>query len=230
MPNSTDVWGVRADSWRMVCSTPPFLQFRSAILEAARPDPHKVLLDLGAGTGLVALAAAERCGEVHAVDSSPKMVEILSDEARRRRLGNVHAVEADMRRLPIGDQSVDIVTSCYALHHLSDDGKELVAAEAMRVLRPGGRLVIVDMMFRLSFARRDRQIVASKVLMLARKGPSGLLRIARNGGRVLAGRWEQPAPLEWWREMLAGRGFDAVQLRPLVHEAGIAYAERPQVQ
>ena len=71
------------------------------------------------------------------------------------------------------------VISALAIHHLDDAGKELALSEARRVLRPGGRLVLCDMMFSLSLEQRDRRLVIEKVAGLLKRGPRGLIRILR---------------------------------------------------
>jgi ubiquinone/menaquinone biosynthesis C-methylase UbiE len=155
------------------------------------------------------------------------MLERLRAHAAESGIANIRLIHGDMRRLPLPDASIDVVVSCYAFHHLSDDGKELAAAEAFRVLRPGGRFVAVDMMFRLSLASRDRRIVWSKMRLLLRAGPAGVVRLARNAARVATRRWEHPASLDWWRAALERRGFVDVHVDALEHEAGIARAVRP---
>ena len=135
----------------------------------------------------------------------------------------------DFRRVPLEDESATLVVSNYAFHHLDDPGKELALAEARRILRPGGRLVICDMMFSLSLEPRDRRLVWEKVRGLLGRGPAGVVRILRNGVRVLAGRWEQPATPETWEQMLVARGFEQVRIELLAHEAAAAVARRPAV-
>jgi SAM-dependent methyltransferase len=94
---------------------------------AARP---RRLLDLGSGLGdLCAWAKAEIGGEVVALDSSPRMVELAAQ-------AGVTAVRADMRQLPFPAASFDCVVACAALYHVSDP--ELAIAEAARVLSAGG--------------------------------------------------------------------------------------------
>jgi ubiquinone/menaquinone biosynthesis C-methylase UbiE len=121
------------------------------------------------------------------------------------------------------------VVSNYAFHHLDGPGKELALAEARRILRPGGRLVVCDMMFSLSLEARDRRIVWEKVRGLLGRGPAGVVRILRNAVRVLAGRWEQPATPKSWQEMLVARGFEQVRIELLAHEAAAAVARRPEI-
>ncbi len=155
------------------------------------------------------------------------MLERLDARAAADGVANVVPLVGDLRTLPLEDESFDLVVSNYTFHHVDDAAKELGLAEVRRVLVPEGRLVLCDMMFSLSLDSRDRRLVAEKVWALARRGPAGLLRIARNAGRVAAGRWEQPARPETWERMLADRGFADVRVELLEHEAGIAVARRP---
>jgi hypothetical protein len=83
------------------------------------------------------------------------------------------------------------------------------------------------MMFALSLSPRDVAVIGSKLALLARRGPAGLLRIARNGARILTRRWEHPASASSWERMLDARHFQGVQVTLLENEAGIALAERP---
>lgn len=97
--------------------------------------------DLGCGTGGIAEALAPFVQRVVAVDSSAAML-----RAARRRLGGLENVElrrGEMEALPLSDQSLDAALLALVLHHLPDPRRAL--AEAARVLKPGGRLLVVDM-------------------------------------------------------------------------------------
>jgi len=220
-------WDRRVEAWEEIASSDAFALLRDRICELAEPAADDRVIDLGAGTGLLALALAPHVAEVIAVDISSKMLERLEALADADSAQNVSAIAADLRRLPLADASATLVVSNYAFHHLDDPGKELALAEARRVLEPGGRLIVCDMMFSLSLDPRDRRLIAQKLFTFARRGPAGLIRIARNAGRVVAGRWEQPAPPETWKRMLTDRGFEDVSVELLEHEAGIAVARRP---
>jgi ubiquinone/menaquinone biosynthesis C-methylase UbiE len=223
-------WDDRVEAWEQVAASGAFRAIRDRIVELAEPREDDVVVDLGAGTGLLALALAPRVQELVAVDISERMLGRLDDAAAADGIDNVEPLVADLRRLPLEDESATLVVSNYAFHHLDDPGKELALAEARRILRPGGRLVICDMMFSLSLEARDRRLLWEKVRALLRRGPAGVVRILRNAARVVAGRWEQPATPESWQEMLEARGFEQVRIELLAHEAAVAVARRPAVR
>jgi len=222
-------WDDRVEAWEEVATSEAFLAIRDRIVELAGPKRDDLVVDLGAGTGLLALALAPLVSELVAVDISDRMLGRLDDAAVADGIHNVQMLTADLRRLPLADESATLVVSNYAFHHLDDAGKELALAEARRILRPGGRLVICDMMFSLSLDPRDRRLVWEKVLALLKRGPAGLVRVLRNAARVVAGRWEQPAPPGTWEEMLRARGFEDVRIELLEHEAAVAVARRPEL-
>ena len=221
-------WDERVEAWEEVAASPTFLAIRDRIVELAEPRRDDCVVDLGAGTGLLTLAFAPLVRQVVAVDISERMLDRLDDAAAADGVRNVEPFVADLRRLPLEDESATLVVSNYAFHHLDNAGKELALAEVRRILRPGGRLVICDMMFSLSLERRDRQLVWDKVTTLLKRGPAGVARILRNAGRLLVGRWEQPATPETWEEMLEARGFANVRIELLAHEAAVAVARRPE--
>jgi ubiquinone/menaquinone biosynthesis C-methylase UbiE len=220
-------WDARVDAWEEVAATDAFLALRDRILEAAEARRNDRVLDLGAGTGLVALELAPCVARVVAFDLSQAMLDRLEELAEERSVANVDLVEGDMRSLPFDDESFDLVVSNYVFHHLDDPAKELALSEVRRVLVPGGRLVLCDMMFSLSLQPRDRRLLIDKIRSIAARGPAGLLRIVRNAGRVAVGSWEHPAPPESWQRMLNERRFVGIKVDLLEQEAGIALARRP---
>jgi len=105
-------------------------------------DPSWTVADLGCGTGQTSAAVAPYVGKVVAVDESSAML-----TAARKRLGDLHNVELRTGRLedlPIDDASIDVAVLSLVLHFVVDPSA--VIAEAARVLRPDGRLLVVDMM------------------------------------------------------------------------------------
>lgn len=205
--------------------SPGFQQLRDRIVSRAAPRPLEQVLDVGAGTGLLALGLADCCADVWAIDISPAMVEHLRWVVAGRHVTNVYPLLGSAASLPLEDATLDLVVSNYCYHHLDEEGKRQAASEVFRVLKPGGRFVFADMMFGWNPGDgRNRQVVASKVRALAKRGPAGYARIARNAFKVLTGTGERPATPEWWRQALEAAGFSYVSIECLAHEGGLAAA------
>lgn len=210
-----------------LAQTPGFLSLREQIISLAHLDPGDRALDVGAGTGLLTLAAAPGVGHVTALDISPAMCRYLETKLASLPTVNVDVLVGNAAELPLADGSVDVVLSNYCLHHLRDADKRRALAEARRVLRPGGRIVIGDMMFRIGLGdARDRALIGRFVGTMLRSGPAGVLRLLTNIFRLMAGRGEHPASVDWWHQALEDAGFAEVTVRTLDHEGGIAQARR----
>lgn len=120
--------------------------FRREILDLAHLAPGEDVLDLGCGTGSLALAAKRRTGPsgtVHGIDPSPEMIERARSKARRARL-DVRFEPGTAQELELADASVDVVFATLVLHHLPHDALVGAGREIARVLRPGGRFLAVD--------------------------------------------------------------------------------------
>jgi ubiquinone/menaquinone biosynthesis C-methylase UbiE len=208
--------------------TEGFLGLRDEIIRRAQPRHDDVVVDIGAGTGLLTLALAPLVAKVWAIDVSGAMIDYLTTKAASGELDNVEAATATAISLPLVDEAASLFVSNYCYHHLSDPDKERGLAEAFRVLQPGGRLVIGDMLFKVDVADpRSRRVLARKVRAILGRGPSGLLRILKNALRLITGRWEHPADAEWWRRALHRTGFREIDVDLLEHEGGIVSARRP---
>jgi ArsR family transcriptional regulator len=105
--------------------------------------PPMVIADLGAGEGAFALLLAERATKVIAVDNSARMIEVGREQARSHGIENVEYRLGDMEEVPIADGAVDLVFFSQSLHHALHP--ERAVEEAWRILRPGGRIVILDL-------------------------------------------------------------------------------------
>ncbi len=105
--------------------------------------PPMVIADLGAGEGTISQLMAQRAKKVIAVDSSEKMVEFGSELARKHNIGNLEYRLGDLEEVPIRAGAVDLAFLSQALHHASHP--ERAIAEAWRILKPGGRIAILDL-------------------------------------------------------------------------------------
>jgi ArsR family transcriptional regulator len=105
--------------------------------------PPMIIADLGAGEGAFALLLAQRAKKVIAVDTSAKMIEVSREQALRHGVKNVEYRLGDMEEVPIDDAHVDLVFFSQSLHHALHPERAL--QEAGRILRPGGRIVILDL-------------------------------------------------------------------------------------
>jgi ubiquinone/menaquinone biosynthesis C-methylase UbiE len=110
-------------------------------------DATSTLVDLGAGTGGLALAAAPRCRRVVAVDVSPAMLAVLRDRAARAGLRNLECVHAGLLTYAHTGALADFVYSRHALHHLPDLWKAIALARVASMLRPGGVLRLRDLIY-----------------------------------------------------------------------------------
>lgn len=109
---------------------------------AALIDPDAVIGDLGCGTGTVSEWLSLFCGHVIAVDSSREMLQAARENLAGRK--HVQLRQGSLEKLPIENGELDIALMILVLHHLPEPKR--VLAEAARALKPGGRLLILDMM------------------------------------------------------------------------------------
>ncbi len=112
--------------------------------------PPLVVADLGAGEGLLSELLARRCQKVIAVDNSEKIVAFGAKKAKKNGLKNLEFRLGDLQNPPIDPESVDLVVLSQALHHAEEPAKALRGAH--RILRPGGQLMILDLL-QHNFAR-----------------------------------------------------------------------------
>ena len=122
-------------------------RFRERLVRLARLTSGEAVLDVGCGTGALAIAAARQvgsAGEVCGVDPSPEMVARARRKAAKADFVDVRFETAPAQALPFPDAVFDAVFTCLVLHNVSEGGRPQAIGEIRRVLRPGGRFVAID--------------------------------------------------------------------------------------
>ena len=121
----------------------PGKSWKSLAEALLRLMPPMLIADLGAGDGSFSLLLAQQAKRVIAVDSSAKMIEFAREQAARHDVKNVEYRIGDMEEIPIDEASVDLVFFSQSLHHALHP--ERAIREAWRILRPDGRIVVLDL-------------------------------------------------------------------------------------
>jgi ubiquinone/menaquinone biosynthesis C-methylase UbiE len=131
-----------------------------ALLRKRGLGPESTLVDLGSGTGTFALAAAAQCGRVIAVDVSAAMVEATRTKAAELGVENVQCVRAGFLSYEHTGALADFVYTRNALHHLPDFWKAIALDRVAQILRPGGVLLLRDLVLAFELGEADRFISA----------------------------------------------------------------------
>ena len=117
--------------------------------------PPLEVADLGCGEGYLTIEAARFARRVVAIDRSEAVLERARASAQRRRARNIEWKRGELEKLPLKNESVDVALLSQALHHAAHPAKAL--AEAARIVRPGGRVLVLDL------RRHDEQWVRERL-------------------------------------------------------------------
>jgi ubiquinone/menaquinone biosynthesis C-methylase UbiE len=113
------------------------------------------VLDVATGTGYLAMAFSPHVNKVIGIDITPGMLELAVRAAQERNLDNIDNLVGDVEHLPFRESEFDVVTCRFSFHHFP--GPRISLSEMARVLRPGGRLVIEDMLSSEDTAKAEYQ-------------------------------------------------------------------------
>lgn len=139
-------WAARYDLLVWLLTLGRERSFREKLVRLARLGPGESVLDAGCGTGSLAIAARRQVGPggtVTGIDASPAMIARAQAKAKKAGL-DVAFLQAPAQDLPLSDAQFDAVTMTVMLHHLPRSARRDAVGEARRVLKPGGRLLIVE--------------------------------------------------------------------------------------
>lgn len=187
----------------------------------ARLNPGEVVLDLGSGGGIDVLLSARRVGptgKAYGLDMTDEMLALAHENTRKARAGNVEFLKGEIENIPLPDNSVDVIISNCVINLSAD--KDRVLREAFRVLRPGGRFAVSDVVTRGVIALEIRQSVLLWVGCIA-----GALEETEYREKLQAAGFEQieiePTRIyriEDAREFLSAQGVDVDAIAPQVDQ------------
>jgi SAM-dependent methyltransferase len=200
----------------------------------AQLNPGEVVLDLGSGGGIDVFLSARRVGptgKVYGLDMTDEMLALARGNQRAAGVENVEFLKGEMENIPLPDGSVDaIISNCVI--NLSAD-KDRVLREAFRVLKPGGRLAVSDVVVRGEIPAEIRRSIEMWVGCLA-----GALEENEYAGKLAQAGFTEISiePTRIYRvaearEFLSGRGLNVDAIAPLVDErffSGFLRARKPQ--
>src|SRR5450755_244161 len=177
----------------------------------ARLNPGDVVLDLGSGGGIDVLLSAHRVGptgKAYGLDMTEEMLALANANKRKSGAENVEFLKGEIEHIPLPENSVDVIISNCVINLSAD--KDRVLREAFRVLKPGGRFAVSDVVTRGAIAPEIRQSVLLWVGCIA-----GALEENEYRGKLSAAGFEQieiePTRIylvEDAREFLATSGID----------------------
>ena len=184
-------------------------------------SPGEVVLDLGSGGGIDVLLSARRVGptgKAYGLDMTDEMLALARENQRKAGLENVEFLKGEIERVPLPANSVDVVISNCVINLSAD--KDRVFAEAFRVLRPGGRFAVSDVVVRGDVPREIRRNMELWVGCVA-----GALEESDYRGRLARAGFEaidiEPTRIydvEDARQFLSGHGIDVDTVAPLVKD------------
>jgi arsenite methyltransferase len=185
----------------------------------AQLNPGEVVLDLGSGGGIDVLLSARRvgpAGKAYGLDMTDEMLALANENKRKAGLENVEFLKGEIEHIPLPDNSVDVVISNCVINLSAD--KSQVLREAFRVLKPGGRFAVSDVITRGEISPEIRKSVLLWVGCVA-----GALEDVEYRRKLTAAGFErieiEPTRIykaEDARDLLAAEGVDVDAIAPQV--------------
>src|SRR5579863_5280324 len=183
----------------------------------AQLNPGEIVLDLGSGGGIDVLLSAKRVGptgKAYGLDMTDEMLALAEENKRRSGLENVEFLKGEIESIPLPDNSVDVIISNCVINLSAD--KDRVLAEAFRVLKPGGRLAVSDVVVRGEVPGDIRQHIELWIGCVAGalEESAYRLKLAAAGFEAIGIEPTRVYKLEDARQFLAGAGIDVDGIAP----------------
>src|SRR5512144_416991 len=185
----------------------------------AQLEPGEVVLDLGSGGGIDVLLSAKRVGpsgKAYGLDMTDEMLALARENQQKAGATNVEFLKGTIESIPLPDRSVDVIISNCVINLSSD--KDAVLREAFRVLKPGGRFAVSDVVVRGDVPADVRRSVELWVGCIA-----GALQDTEYASKLRAAGFEEVDVDPWRvyrvddaREFLTDAGIDVDQIGPAV--------------
>jgi arsenite methyltransferase len=185
----------------------------------AQLNPGEIVLDLGSGGGIDVLLSARRIGpdgKAYGLDMTDDMLALARENQCKAGIGNVEFLKGEIENIPLPDNSVDVVISNCVIN-LSGD-KDRVLAEAYRVLKPGGRFAVSDVVVRGEVPAEVRRNMELWVGCIAGalEQREYVEKLTRAGFESIQVEPTRIYDVEDARAFLAAEGVDADEIAPLV--------------
>ncbi len=185
----------------------------------ARLNPGETVLDLGSGGGIDVLLSARRVGltgKAYGLDMTDEMLALARENQRKSGVENVEFLKGEIEQIPLPDNSVDVVISNCVIN-LSGD-KDRVLREAFRVLKPGGRFAVSDVVVRGDVPAELRRSMELWVGCIAGalRDYDYVAKLARAGFDSIGIEPTRVYSIEDARQFLIGEGIDADAIAPQV--------------
>ena len=142
----------------------PERRFSRKALKLLDPSPEENYLEIGPGTGYTLCLAARLCKHVTGIDISEKMLLRSEAKLKKQKITNFSLIRADACTLPFGNETFQCILSAFTFEILNDEAIDRALSECMRVLVPGGRLVIANMNAPERSNPMDKLYLASRTL------------------------------------------------------------------
>ncbi len=185
----------------------------------AQLKPGETVLDLGSGGGIDVLLSARRVaptGKAYGLDMTDEMLALARENQRKAGVGNVEFLKGEIENIPMPDNSVDVIISNCVIN-LSGD-KDRVLSEAFRVLKPGGRLAVSDVVTRgevPDLIRRDMLLWVGCIAG-ALRDTEYVAKLAKVGFEAISIEPTRVYDIEDARAFLTGKGVDVDAIAPQV--------------